>query len=111
MALGVVGYGRLSRRGHRLGHSLGSHLQVDDDSYVQVGAILEKVARIPRQAAMLGYIESPGGHPHRDPANQWYASEDEWPGERYPPWAHGAGAAAAVPCTLCPSCALRASAP
>lgn len=39
----------------------------------------------------MGFIESPGGGPHRNPANQWYVSEEEWPSETYPPWAHGAG--------------------
>ena len=65
--------------------------QVDDDSYVRVDAILKVVARMPRESAMLGYIESPGGIPHRDKANHWYVSEEDWPGAKYPPWAHGAG--------------------
>ena len=66
--------------------------QVDDDSFVRVAPLLDRVAAMPRAAAMLGYIESPGGGPHRDPDNQWHVSLDEWPTEKYPPWAHGAGA-------------------
>ena len=63
---------------------------MDDDSYVRVSELLARVDRMPRTAAMLGYIED-GGTPHRDPANQWYASPEEWPSDHYPPWAHGAG--------------------
>ena len=72
------------------------HRQVDDDSFVRVARVLERVAAMPRAAAMLGYIESPGGGPHRDPGNQWHVTLDEWPTDKYPPWAHGAGAAALV---------------
>ena len=72
---------------------------MDDDSYVRVSELLARVDRMPRTAAMLGYIED-GGTPHRDPANQWYASPEEWPSDHYPPWAHGAGACSR---TLLPS--------
>jgi beta-1,3-galactosyltransferase len=65
---------------------------VDDDSFVRVPRLLERVAQMPREAAMLGYIESPGGGPHRDPDNQWHVTVEEWPTDSYPPWAHGAGA-------------------
>lgn len=32
----------------------------------------------------------PGG-PHRSKESQWYVDEEEWPQEKYPMWAHGAG--------------------
>jgi len=81
------GHGRL-----KTGFESSMHQQVDDDSFVRVAALLHRVAAMPRAAAMLGYIESPGGGPHRDPDNQWHVTLDEWPTDKYPPWAHGAGA-------------------
>lgn len=66
-------------------------LKVDDDSYVHMDRLLHRLQGLHKDHAFLGYIENPGGHPHRDPNNQWYVSREEWPSERYPPWAHGAG--------------------
>lgn len=66
-------------------------VKVDDDSYVRVGTVLREVAVMPRSKGFMGYIESPGGGPHRDPSNQWYVSREEWASDRYPPWAHGTG--------------------
>lgn len=65
--------------------------QVDDDSYVRVGQLLERIRMLPSAYAFMGYIENPGGHPHRDLKNKWYVSPEEWGKEKFPPWAHGAG--------------------
>lgn len=46
-------------------------MQTDDDSYVRVGALLKKVRAVGRAATFLGNIEAAGGHPIRDPKNQW----------------------------------------
>ena len=37
------------------------------------------------------WVENPGGGPHRDTGSQWYVSPEDWPSDKYPPWAHGAG--------------------
>ena len=44
--------------------------QVDDDSYVRVGPLLDRIAQLPRGPAYLGWVENPGGGPHRDPRSQ-----------------------------------------
>lgn len=68
-------------------------LKVDDDSFMRVGPLLNYVARTPPSWAFTGYIENPGGRPHRvqNIADKWYVSEQDWPTEHYPPWAHGPG--------------------
>ena len=67
-------------------------LKAADDTFVRVAAL--RGASAPHRAVAhlcLGWVENPGGGPHRDRGSRWYVSADEWPGERYPPWAHGAG--------------------
>lgn len=76
--------------------------QVDDDSYVRVGPLLQRLRALPTSHAFLGNMENPGGRPHRDPKNKWHVSRQEWGGEKYPPWAHGAGAAPLVLCSHWP---------
>ena len=70
---------------------MGVHLQVDDDSYVHVDALLNLLSKLPSQHLFLGNIDEGPGGPHRDPASPWYVTEEEWPSEHYPMWAHGAG--------------------
>lgn len=72
-------------------HSLPRGLQADDDSYVRVGEVLSRIEQAPQHKMFMGFIENPGGGPHRNPSSQWYVTVEEWPSERYPPWAHGAG--------------------
>ncbi|KAI7844774.1 hypothetical protein COHA_001654 [Chlorella ohadii] len=68
-------------------------LKVDDDSYVHFDRLLHRLASLPRNSERLfwGRIEFLAGKPQRNPENQWYVSEEEWPSDKYPPWAHGAG--------------------
>lgn len=66
-------------------------LQADDDSYVRMDRLLTRIQEAPNSRMFMGAIENPGGGPHRDPRSQWYVTPEEWPSERYPPWAHGAG--------------------
>lgn len=66
---------------------------MDDDSFVRVGPLLERLRATGAGPSFLGNMEIPGGRPHRDKANKWYVSPEEWPSSKYPPWAHGAGAA------------------
>ena len=68
-----------------------SSVQADDDSYVRVDLLLERMRAAPNSHLFMGNIENPGGGPHRDPRSQWFVSEKDWPGDTYPPWAHGAG--------------------
>jgi hypothetical protein len=65
--------------------------QVDDDSFVRVGPLLARLAPLPRQRLLLGWIDADPGGPHRDPGHTWYVSAAEWAPDAYPPWAHGAG--------------------
>ncbi|KAL4443993.1 hypothetical protein ABPG75_011730 [Micractinium tetrahymenae] len=66
-------------------------LKTDDDSYVHFDRLLHCLAGTYRERLFLGYIENPGGRPHRNTDHPWYVSREEWPEERFPPWAHGAG--------------------
>jgi beta-1,3-galactosyltransferase len=66
--------------------------QVDDDTYVRVGLLMGTLRQMPSAYAFMGNIEQPGGHPHRDPKSKWYVTPEEWGAQKYPPWAHGAGA-------------------
>lgn len=64
---------------------------MDDDSYVHVDALLNLLSKLPSRHLYLGNIDEGPGGPHRDPASPWYVTQEEWPSERYPMWAHGAG--------------------
>lgn len=68
-------------------------LKVDDDSFVRVGPLLRYLALTPTAWTFAGYMENPGGRPHRinTAADKWYVSKEEWPDDHYPPWAHGPG--------------------
>lgn len=66
-------------------------MKVDDDSYLRVTNLLGELAAMPKLQAFLGFIENPGGGPHRNKDSQWYVGWDEWASDRYPPWAHGTG--------------------
>ncbi|KFM27800.1 Beta-1,3-galactosyltransferase 15 [Auxenochlorella protothecoides] len=66
-------------------------LKADDDSYVRVAPLLDRIRAAPAERLFLGFVERPGGGPHRDPHSRWHVTPEEWPGDRYPPWAHGAG--------------------
>ena len=65
--------------------------QVDDDSYVRVDRLLRKLEGASQTHMFMGAIEDPGGGPNREVGHQWYVSEEEWPGDTFPPWAHGVG--------------------
>ena len=90
----------------------GAWLQVDDDSYVHVDALLNLLSKLPAQHLFLGNIDEGPGGPHRDPASPWHVTEEEWPSRHYPMWAHGAGYVLSK-VSLChashPGCTLMAS--
>ncbi|KAK9902151.1 hypothetical protein WJX75_006091 [Coccomyxa subellipsoidea] len=66
-------------------------LKVDDDSYVHVNTLMTVMARVPQRRLFMGHIDRESGGPHREPSSQWYVTKEEWPTEKYPYWAHGAG--------------------
>ncbi|KAI3427158.1 hypothetical protein D9Q98_007095 [Chlorella vulgaris] len=66
-------------------------LKTDDDSYVHFGPLLHRLSTLPRERLFFGNIENPGGQPHREEGHQWHVSREEWPADRFPVWAHGAG--------------------
>ena len=66
-------------------------VQVDDDAYVRVERLLKRLEAAPQQRMFMGAIEDPGGGPNREVGHQWYVSEEDWPADTYPPWAHGVG--------------------
>ncbi|KAJ1279691.1 hypothetical protein BS78_04G174200 [Paspalum vaginatum] len=66
-------------------------MKTDDDAFVRVDEIQSTVKRLNVSHGLLyGRINSDSG-PHRNPESKWYISLEEWPEEKYPPWAHGPG--------------------
>ncbi|CAD6250564.1 unnamed protein product [Miscanthus lutarioriparius] len=66
-------------------------MKTDDDAFVRVDEIQSTVKQLNVSHGLLyGRINSDSG-PHRNPESKWYISEEEWPEEKYPPWAHGPG--------------------
>ncbi|KAL6634613.1 hypothetical protein ACP70R_027284 [Stipagrostis hirtigluma subsp. patula] len=66
-------------------------MKTDDDAFVRVDEIQSSVKQLNVSHGLLyGRINSVSG-PHRDPQSKWYISREEWPEEKYPPWAHGPG--------------------
>ncbi|XP_044416598.1 beta-1,3-galactosyltransferase GALT1-like [Triticum aestivum] len=66
-------------------------MKTDDDAFVRVHEIYSSVKQLNVSNGLLyGRINSDSG-PHRNSESKWYISPEEWPEERYPPWAHGPG--------------------
>lgn len=66
-------------------------MKTDDDAFVRVDEVLASLNRINvTQGLLYGLINS-DSKPHRNPESKWYISNEEWAGEKYPPWAHGPG--------------------
>ncbi|KAE8801872.1 Beta-1,3-galactosyltransferase 15 [Hordeum vulgare] len=66
-------------------------MKTDDDAFVRVHEIYSTVKQLNVSNGLLyGRINSDSG-PHRNSESKWYISPEEWPEERYPPWAHGPG--------------------
>lgn len=40
---------------------------------------------------LLFHVPYTGSKPHRDDSNRWHVPVEEWPWDKYPAWAHGAG--------------------
>eukprot|EP01025_Chloroclados_australasicus_P007357 TRINITY_DN1235_c2_g1_i6.p1 TRINITY_DN1235_c2_g1~~TRINITY_DN1235_c2_g1_i6.p1 ORF type:complete len:415 (-),score=40.75 TRINITY_DN1235_c2_g1_i6:485-1729(-) len=69
-------------------------MKADDDTYVRVEKLIQRLQEAPRSWMFMGHLElneKGGRNANRDPNSQWYISWEEWPEKLYPPWAHGAG--------------------
>ncbi|XP_078444748.1 galactosyltransferase1 [Wolffia australiana] len=66
-------------------------MKTDDDSFVRVDEILDTLTRFNVTQGLLYGRVKVDSEPHRDPDSKWYITQEEWPEEKYPPWAHGPG--------------------
>ena len=69
-------------------HPITHVLKTDDDTYIHAQRLQKLVEKSPRESVYIGHLES-NNKPQRDPASQWYISQEQWPREVYPTWAHG----------------------
>ncbi|KAF7837668.1 hydroxyproline O-galactosyltransferase GALT3 isoform X1 [Senna tora] len=65
-------------------------MKTDDDAFVRIDEVLSSLKGKPSEGLLYGLISSKSS-PHRDKNGKWYISEEEWPHDSYPPWAHGPG--------------------
>lgn len=66
-------------------------MKTDDDAFVRIDEILTSLNRINVSHGLLYGLINSDSQPHRNPDSKWYISPEEYPEERYPPWAHGPG--------------------
>ncbi|KAF5745452.1 Beta-1 3-galactosyltransferase 15 isoform 1 [Tripterygium wilfordii] len=66
-------------------------MKTDDDSFVRVDEVLASLKKMKLSHGLLYGLINSDSRPHRSSDSKWYISPKEWPGERYPPWAHGPG--------------------
>ncbi|KAL5722823.1 Beta-1 [Ranunculus cassubicifolius] len=66
-------------------------MKTDDDAFVRVDEVLLSLNRINVTSGLLYGLINSDSQPHRNPDSKWYISNEEWPEENYPPWAHGPG--------------------
>eukprot|EP01023_Acetabularia_acetabulum_P000470 TRINITY_DN10182_c0_g1_i2.p1 TRINITY_DN10182_c0_g1~~TRINITY_DN10182_c0_g1_i2.p1 ORF type:complete len:257 (-),score=30.19 TRINITY_DN10182_c0_g1_i2:155-925(-) len=69
-------------------------MKTDDDTYIRVLMLMERLYQSAKQWMFMGNLEleERGGRvANRETNSQWYISWEEWPHRLYPPWAHGAG--------------------
>ncbi|PWA50628.1 Concanavalin A-like lectin/glucanase superfamily [Artemisia annua] len=66
-------------------------MKTDDDAFVRVDEVLASLNRVNASHGLLYGLINSDSQPHRNPDSKWYISPEEWPEQRYPPWAHGPG--------------------
>jgi beta-1,3-galactosyltransferase len=66
-------------------------MKTDDDAFVRVDEVLASLNRVKASHGLLYGLINSDSQPHRNPDSKWYISPEEWPEQRYPPWAHGPG--------------------
>ncbi|KAK4265960.1 hypothetical protein QN277_026943 [Acacia crassicarpa] len=65
-------------------------MKTDDDAFVRIDEVVSNLKRKPSEGLLYGLISFKSS-PHRNQDGKWYISEEEWPHDFYPPWAHGPG--------------------
>ncbi|XP_047166257.1 hydroxyproline O-galactosyltransferase GALT3 isoform X1 [Vigna umbellata] len=65
-------------------------MKTDDDAFVRIDEVLSSLKEKPSKGLLYGLISSKSS-PQRDEGSKWYISEEEWPHDTYPLWAHGPG--------------------
>ncbi|KAL7091405.1 hypothetical protein ACP275_12G103800 [Erythranthe tilingii] len=66
-------------------------MKTDDDAFVRVDEILNSLGRTNTTQGLLYGLINSDSEPHRNPDSKWFISPEEWPEDKYPPWAHGPG--------------------
>lgn len=66
-------------------------MKTDDDSFVRVDEVLNSLDRINVTHGLLYGLIYSDLEPHREPDSKWYTTLEEWPDDKYPPWASGPG--------------------
>ncbi|OMO79300.1 hypothetical protein CCACVL1_13776 [Corchorus capsularis] len=66
-------------------------MKTDDDAFVRVDEVSASLNKQNISHGLLYGLITYDSQPHRDPDSKWYISPEEYPGQTYPPWAHGPG--------------------
>ncbi|PKU85295.1 beta-1,3-galactosyltransferase GALT1-like [Dendrobium catenatum] len=66
-------------------------MKTDDDAFVRIDEVLSSLNSTNVTRGLLYGKINNDDQPNRDPDSKWYISPEEWPGQTYPPWAHGPG--------------------
>ncbi|KAG8654118.1 beta-1,3-galactosyltransferase GALT1 isoform X1 [Manihot esculenta] len=66
-------------------------MKTDDDAFIRVDEVLGSLEKIKVSKGLLYGLINSDSQPHRSTDSKWYTSLEEWPEEKYPPWAHGPG--------------------
>ncbi|ESQ34316.1 hypothetical protein EUTSA_v10007037mg [Eutrema salsugineum] len=66
-------------------------MKTDDDAFVRVDEVLLSLSMINNTRGLIYGLINSDSQPIRNPESKWYISYEEWPEEKYPPWAHGPG--------------------
>ncbi|KAL2922249.1 Hydroxyproline O-galactosyltransferase GALT3 [Bienertia sinuspersici] len=65
-------------------------MKTDDDAFVRIDEVLSHLKENTASGLFYGLISFQSS-PHRDQDSKWFVSEEEWPKDSFPPWAHGPG--------------------
>lgn len=65
-------------------------MKTDDDAFVRIDEVLSSLKGKAANGLLYGLISFQSS-PHRDTDSKWFVSEEEWPKDSFPPWAHGPG--------------------
>jgi beta-1,3-galactosyltransferase len=66
-------------------------MKTDDDAFVRVDEVLLSLSMTNNTRGLIYGLINSDSQPIRNPDSKWYISYEEWPEEKYPPWAHGPG--------------------